>query len=259
MFEAKFAQGTTLKKIVEAIRELCKEVNLDVNETGVQLQAMDSSHVALVSMFLKTPLFQDYRADRKIVLGMSMESVAKILKLCGNDDSVMLRSEEDSDQMSFVFENEKEDRISDFALKLLDIDNEHMGIPENQEYKCVVRMPSSEFQKIMRDLKEFGDSVQISGSKDGVKFSVQGDIGAGNVTVKPRESDKESQAVTIACEDPVNAAYALRYLNFFAKATPLSDTVTLSISDEQPLIAEYEIGDKESGHLRFFLAPKIDE
>jgi len=259
MFEAKLAQGTTLKKIIEAIRELCKEVNLDVSDTGVQLQAMDSSHVALVSMHLKPALFVDYRADRKIVLGMSMESVAKILKICGNDDSVMLRAEDDSDQIAFVFENEKDDRISDFELKLLDIDSEHMGIPGDQTYECVVKMPSAEFQKIMRDLKEFGDAVQISGSKDGVKFSVQGDIGAGNVTVKPREAEKESESVAIACEDKVEAAFALRYLNFFAKATPLSDTVTLSISREQPLIAEFDVGDKDGGHLRFYLAPKIDE
>jgi proliferating cell nuclear antigen len=48
MFEAKLQDGTILKKIVDSIKELVTDVNLDVNSTGISLQAMDSSHVALV-------------------------------------------------------------------------------------------------------------------------------------------------------------------------------------------------------------------
>ena len=48
MFEAKISDGTILKRIVEAIKELVTDVNLDVNQNGMSLQAMDSSHVALV-------------------------------------------------------------------------------------------------------------------------------------------------------------------------------------------------------------------
>ena len=31
--------------------------------------------------------------------------------------------------MTFMFENQSQDRISDFELKLMDIDSEHLGIP----------------------------------------------------------------------------------------------------------------------------------
>ena len=48
MFEAKLQDGTILKKIVDSIKELVTDVNLDVNSSGISLQAMDSSHVALV-------------------------------------------------------------------------------------------------------------------------------------------------------------------------------------------------------------------
>ena len=48
MFEAKLNDGTVLKRIVDAIKDLVQDVNLDISETGISLQAMDSSHVALV-------------------------------------------------------------------------------------------------------------------------------------------------------------------------------------------------------------------
>lgn len=35
--------------------------------------------------------------------------------------------------------------------------------------------------------------------------------------------------------EPVQLTFALRYLNFFTKATPLSPTVTLSMSADVPL------------------------
>ena len=39
----------------------------------------------------------------------------------------------------------------------MDIDSEHLGIPET-DYKCQVKMPASEFQKICRDMSAFGDT-----------------------------------------------------------------------------------------------------
>ena len=49
------------------------------------------------------------------------------------------------------------DRISDFELKLMDIDSEHLGIPDT-EYAAVVRMPATEFSRICKDLSNIGDT-----------------------------------------------------------------------------------------------------
>jgi len=66
--------------------------------------------------------------------------------------------------------------------------------------------------------------------------------------------------VVVKCEDEVSLTFALRYPNFFAKATPLSGSVILKMSPEVPLVTEYKIGENGSlGHIRFYLAPKIDE
>ena len=39
----------------------------------------------------------------------------------------------------------------------MDIDNEHLGIPE-AEYHAIVRMPSAEFARICKDLASIGDT-----------------------------------------------------------------------------------------------------
>lgn len=53
------------------------------------------------------------------------------------------------------------DRISDFELKLMDIDSEQLGIPET-DYSAVVRMPANEFQRICKDLSNIGDTGTMS-------------------------------------------------------------------------------------------------
>jgi proliferating cell nuclear antigen len=48
MFEARLEQSALLKKLFEAVKELCKDVRFDCNENGIALQAMDRyMHVPL--------------------------------------------------------------------------------------------------------------------------------------------------------------------------------------------------------------------
>jgi proliferating cell nuclear antigen len=142
-------------------------------------------------------------------------------------------------------------------LKLMEIDSEQLGIPDTP-YKSTVKMPSSEFQRIVRDLQVLGDTCTISCTKEGVRFSVSGAIGTGNILVRANAAaEKEDEQVVIDMEEPVELNFALRYLNFFTKATPLSGSVIISMSPEVPVVVEYPIED--FGHIKFYLAPKIDD
>ena len=58
----------------------------------------------------------------------------------------------------------------------------------------------------------------------------------GNIKLAQNSSsDKEEEAVIIEMNQAVSLTFALRYLNYFAKATPLSPQVTLSMSQDVPL------------------------
>jgi proliferating cell nuclear antigen len=261
MFEAVFADGSMFKKLIEAVKDLCKDVNFECSDEGIQVQAMDGSHVALVSIQMKAGdegAFELYRCDRQITLGMNTESLSKIFKLCNSDDKVKMTVEEDSDVCVFTFENEQQDKTADFEMKLIDIENEHLGIPD-QSYNCEILMPSKEYAQMCRDLAVFGDTVNVSVDKDQAKFSVNGDIGKGNICLKPRSSEKDTECLVLEVEDPVNLAFALRYLGFFGKAATLNETVKLSLSTDVPLVVSFAMGSEKKGHVSFFLAPKIDE
>ena len=122
--------------------------------------------------------------------------MSKVLKTMGKDDSLTIRVNDDSDSIiiamespSKVFENRRhsllihlsfldQDKFADYELRLMDLDSEHLGIPDT-DYSCTIKMPSSEFSRICRDMSIMGDSVLLCTTKEGVKFSAKGDLGQG--------------------------------------------------------------------------------
>ncbi|KAJ5219305.1 uncharacterized protein N7498_001404 [Penicillium cinerascens] len=256
MLEARLEQASLLKRVVDAIKDLVQDCNFDCNDSGIALQAMDNSHVALVSMLLRAEGFSPYRCDRNIALGINLVSLTKVLRAAQNEDILTLKAEDSPDAVNLMFESAETDRLSEYDLKLMDIDQEHLAIPET-EYAATVEMPAMEFQRICRDLNALSESVVIEASKEGVKFSCSGDIGNGSVTIRQHTNvDKPDQNVSISLSEPVALTFSLKYLVNFCKASNLSSSVKLHLSQEVPLLVEYGLG---SGHLRFYLAPKIGD
>lgn len=61
---------------------------------GLSLQAMDGSHVALVSLNLTMEGFEHYRADTSMVLGVNVALLSKVMKLADPSDSITLMAED---------------------------------------------------------------------------------------------------------------------------------------------------------------------
>merc|ERR1719219_2787337 len=101
--------------------------------------------------------------------------MSKILKCAGNDESITLRSEDNADSVTFIYERANHERVSKFEMKVMDIDSEHLGIP-TQEYDAVIELPSAEFSRICRDLSQFGDTVTIPVQKMVSAFLVKGKL-----------------------------------------------------------------------------------
>jgi proliferating cell nuclear antigen len=86
MFEARLEEVSVFRKIIDSLKELVKMVNIEVNTKGLSIQAMDSCHVALVSLVLKETAFTH---------------------LAGNEDSMTLQCEDEPTSLKFRFESKR--------------------------------------------------------------------------------------------------------------------------------------------------------
>lgn len=262
MFEARLIQGQLLKKILDAVKDLVNEASWDCSQNGMSLQAMDTSHVSLVAAQLKAEAFDKFRCDKPLMLGMNLPNLSKFLKCAGNDDTITIRATDECDKITLLFEDTKQTETSEYELKLINLDNEYLGIPE-QEYTVDIEMPSSKFQRICRDINQIGDNVTISCVKDCVRFSITGDVGSGSVSLaQTQDVDKPDEGVSIKMLEPICLSFSLKYLIQFSKAAPLSPRMKLSLKPDAPLVVSYGIrseDDTEIGYMRYYLAPKMDD
>lgn len=235
---AEIRHASLLKKIIEAIKDLITEANLDCDETGIYLQAIDSSHVSLVTFFLKYNLFEKYNCERSLSLGVSIISMAKILKCALNDDILILQTDDTSDVLKFRFESRRGNKLSSFELRLMNLETERLLIPDT-EYSCIIEMTCAEFSKVCHDLFTIGDSIQLTCGKKGINFFTYGDLGTGNIQLKLGtkldKNDEDAYAIKINISKPLSLTFSLRYLIFFTKASSLSETVVLYMGEEVPL------------------------
>ncbi|URE48113.1 hypothetical protein MUK42_14736 [Musa troglodytarum] len=281
MLELRLVQGSLLKKVLEAIRELVTDANFDCSATGFSLQAMDSSHVALVALLLRSEGFEHYRCDRNLSMGMNLNNVSKMLRCAGNNDIITVKADDGSDTVTFISRQDRRFR------------DEANGHRQRASWHSGRRVPSYRSDAVFRICKDMQGSEQhwghwyrsnlsstlfrvivvflmkfiycglelaviISVTKEGVKFSTAGDIGTANIVCRQNKTvDKPEEATIIEMQEPVSLTFALRYMNSFTKATPLSETVTISLSSDLPVVVEYKIA--EMGYIRFYLAPKIEE
>lgn len=256
MLEAELKHGNVLKKLIDAVKEFINEANFDCSSAGIKLQAMEGNHVTLVQFLLRSEGFETYRCDRNVCLGINIQSLAKILKCAGNDDAATLKADDNGDILNIAFSGVTNEKSSEFDLKLLSLNTQGFAIPETV-YDATVTFSALEFQRICRDLSSLSETVAVSVAKDSVNFSAEGDIGKGSIYVKPAASADSEVRTTIQVLKPVSCSLSLKHMLMFTKATPLCDTVKICLSDEFPMMVEYSL--EEMGHLRFYLAPKIDE
>jgi proliferating cell nuclear antigen len=166
----------------------------------------------------------------------------------------------------------------------MDIDSDSLGIPDHQ-YSAVIEMASSEFHRLIVDLTPFSDTIVIKADKNEVKFEAIGGILGGNVVTYSSageagnvESDDEEMkmvsfkkatkgadiSVKVSAKSPVKISFSIkwgicillfyvyfRYLASFSKGAKLSDRVRLSLSNNVPIVVEYQI------EVGAFLSPLI--
>ena len=242
----KFTINATLfKKINEAVKDLVKNMSLEFSSGGVVLNAMDSSHVSLVHMNIRSSL-SEYTCDTSEVISLNSDTLSKILKTCENDAEITCENKENKLTILTKFQN----RTMNFAQNLLEIETDTMMVPDF-EFPCRIEMSCSEFQKVCRDLREFGDDVKVTVSPSTIKFYT---VSAGEHI---QIDYNQTSSVRIFSEACIEMSYSLKYLIFFCKACPLADFVHIFMGMEQPMRLKFPISETEQ--LSFYLAPKVDE
>ena len=77
---------------------------------------------------------------RGLSLGVDMDSMSKVLRCASKDDIIEISAKGNSpDTLKFTFEASDQERISEYEMKLMNIEEEHLQIPET-DYSVTVKV-----------------------------------------------------------------------------------------------------------------------
>merc|ERR550514_2403958 len=189
--------------------------------------------------------FESFSCPTSMSIGLSIDGIAKVLKLCGPADKLTIEADADQNKVIWTFETTSDKRMAYFEMNTMEIEQEALGIPE-MKYEAVVNMPTAVFKKAVSDLKDVGDVVSLNASKAGLRLGVEGDFGTADLHLAATvdQSAKEEETLKVDLADGVNEVslnFGMRFISLFTKATPLCKMCTLNMKSGEPMTLHYAL------------------
>ena len=168
-------------------------------KNGIRIVSMDKTHTILVYLNLHAEKFEffDCKYD-KIVVGVNMIHLFKLISTIDNDDTLTIYIEKNDyidgivTELGLKFENGdiKQSKIQ--KLRLIEPDNEEMTVP-NVKFSSIINMPSIDFQKIIRDLANISEKLEIKSVNNELIFICNGQYA--KAEIRRTESNNSMQFI----------------------------------------------------------------
>jgi len=238
-------QASAFKSTFEVLKDVLNDLNIYFKPTGMYIVTLDTARTSLVDMFLPAENFEEYVCEQEVIAGINISNTFKLLKSITNND--VLKIEINSKEyMNIEITSESKKSSTAFQLKLLDINESRIEVPEVQ-MSTVTTLPSADFQRLCRDMSNIGTEIEIKRVGKEIKFSCQGDFANQETSIETPDDSPE-----------ITGLYSLKYLNIFTKATSMCASVQIiQETGNRFLILKYNVANL--GELKFYLATKVTD
>ena len=88
IFNIKTVQTSAIRILIESLKEILTDANIEFDESGMKISTMDASHTVLVHLKLESDKFESYKCTKKIIIGVNMLNFFKLIKTIGNSDTL---------------------------------------------------------------------------------------------------------------------------------------------------------------------------
>ena len=254
----KTVQIAPFRILMTALKDILLETNIIFTKDGIKIINMDKTHTILVHLTLKAENFEifDCKYD-KIIVGVNMLHLFKLISTIDNDDTLTIYIEKDDydsgvvSELGLKFDNGdiKQSKIQ--KLRLIEPEQEEMEIPDLQ-FSSIINMPSADFQKIIRDLANISDKLEIESVGEELIFRCIGQYA--KAEIRRTETTGSMQFIQKnSGADIVQGIFSLRNLIYFIKCTNLCNQIEIFLKNNRPLIVKYNVA--SLGEIKLCLAP----
>ena len=269
VLEMKTVQIAPMRTLMTALKDILLETNIvfsqkytdengNIVPAGIRIINMDKSHTILAHLFLDALKFEHFYCKYpKIIIGVNMFHLFKLINTIDSDDTLTIYIEEKDysdgivEYLGLKFENGDIKQCKTQKLKLIEPDEEELDMP-SVKFSSVINLPSSDFQKIIRDLSNLAERLEIKSMGDVLEFSCVGPF----ATCKVERNETDGITEFIKKTDNshiIQGEFSLKNLGYFIKCTNLCNNIEMMLENDLPLVVKYSVA--SLGEIKLCLAP----
>ena len=254
-------QIAPFRTLMTALKDILIETNITFTKDGIKIINMDKSHTILAHLSLSAINFECYECKMdKIIIGVNMFHLFKLINTIDNDDTLTIYIEEEDyadgvvQYLGLKFENGdiKQQKIQ--KLRLIEPDDEELDIP-NVKFSSILNLPSTDFQKIIRDLSCISEKIEIKSitTNDGAELIFKCCGGFAQAEIRRAESDGSMEYIVKQENSIIQGEFSLKNLSYFIKCTNLCNQIEIYLENDLPLVVKYNVAGL--GEIKLCLAP----
>ena len=153
--------------------------------------------------------------------------------------------------LGLKFENGDIKQCKTQKLRLIEPDTDEFEEP-NVSFSSVINLPSSDFQKIIRDLSCISECLEIKSVGNELIFKCEGQFATAEV--KREESNGGMEFIEKQDSSKIiQGVFSLKNLGYFIKCTNLCSQIEMYLENDLPLVVKYYVA--SLGTIKLCLSP----
>lgn len=171
LFRARTDQGYIIKVLSDLLQNNIKVGCFVVDKTGIYFRMSDTHQRKCIDISLIGENFIAYEVNttKKIFIGVNLIHLYKMLKPIKKKDSIeFIKESEDTDVLDIKQISNGSGKVTTSSLKIQNIQNLEIDVPN--DYVNYIPIPSSEYQKMCKDMENISQTVQIKATEKSITF-----------------------------------------------------------------------------------------
>jgi len=254
----KTVQINPFRTLMTALKDILLETNITFQPDGIRIINMDKSHTILAHLFLAAENFEFYECKKeKFIIGVNMFHLFKLINSIDNDDTLTIYIENSDyvdgiiSHLSLKFENGNIKQCKTQKLRLIEPELEELEYPD-VKFSSIINLPSSDFQKIIRDLSGISEKLEIKSVGNELIFKCAGQFASAEIHRAESDGGMEFKMKQDSSKI-VQGIFSLKNLGYFIKCTNLCPQIEVYLENDLPLVVKYDVA--SLGSIRLCLAP----
>jgi len=243
IFNIKTVQAPIFKQVVDALKDILTDVNLEIDNTGIKIVAMDNTNIVLIHLKMNSDQFEEFFCEKKTHVGICMLKFHMLIKTINTNDLLVLyMKKNDPGNLGIKIMNNEKNVETNYKLATLDIDVLNIEIPP-VDFHTIITMPSTYLQKIIRDMHNLAEYIEIRNIENQLFLSCKGDFCSQETILGTEKSNNIiiNKTNDIESREIIQGVFSLKYLSIFTKCTNLCSNVEIYLKNSYPIILKYSI------------------